>query len=507
MYRLLVAEDEDIERRSLVQIISESPLEINEICSARNGQEAIDCYIRYKPDIVVIDINMPVVNGLDAIRKIRELADVCPAFIVLTSYDYFSYAQQAIRLGVQDFLLKPANREVIIASISKSLDAIRKEKSNLHQTNALLNKMQNLMPLLRDDCLQAILSNQSEVQIMKAFFNIHFIVKSGFCVILKEKQLQALDQEKMMNEFADLGYLCIFGHRNEHLILFVLNSDYITLGDEAYIRTILEHYNLFRFPMGIGSIQHNAGSLYISYLQATANVMMRLPSTFHLYVSDQPKQSQNQHKNDVMLWSKRILDAFDQQDQEKLRTVLHELSLQLIPQHSEQINQEINTLLQKLATNIKENYHVDLKKEDIRRVLIQEQDKYQNLEVALIYMINGLLEPVKKQRSQNTSHLVKSALTFIRANFRNPISLNDLSVHLKVSPFYISKLLNRECGKPFTDIVNEYRIEEAKRFIKQGHMIKEIASEVGFQSSSYFTKTFKKYVGMAATEYRDMFLK
>lgn len=504
MYRLLIAEDEEIERRSLVQIISNSPLEIDEICSARNGQEAVEFFIRYKPDIILIDINMPIMNGLDAIKKIKEIAEVCPAFIILTSYDYFSYAQQALRLGVEDFLLKPANRDTIISAISKSLDAQRKEQNKYSQTNALLNKMQNLMPLLRDDCIQAILSNQDEVTIKKAFDNIHYIVKCGFCIIIELGKNHNLAD--MVEEFADIGYSCIYAYRNQQLILFILSSNTISVDDSNYIRTILERNHLFQYAMGLGSVQLNAGKLYVSYLQATSHMIIMMPDEFQLTYDDDWKEV-SKNSDDIEQLAERVLQAFDQQNDAEVREMIHNISIQYMPKRSEEINDFVTKFLQILQDKLQNHYHIYVNYKDVRIVTIQEQNKYQNLEIAMIYMMNSLLEPFKEQRTQNTSHIVKAALSFIRGNFRNPISLNNLSAHLKVSPFYISKLLNKECGKPFTDIVNEYRIKEAKNLIKQGHLIKEVASEVGFQSSSYFTKTFKKYVGMAATEYRDMFMK
>ena len=81
-----------------------------------------------------------------------------------------------------------------------------------------------------------------------------------------------------------------------------------------------------------------------------------------------------------------------------------------------------------------------------------------------------------------------------------------MATQLKVTPFYISKLLNKQVGKTFTDIVNEFRIAKAKQLLKDGAMAKEVAAQIGFQSSSYFAKTFKKNVGITPIEYRDMFI-
>lgn len=113
---------------------------------------------------------------------------------------------------------------------------------------------------------------------------------------------------------------------------------------------------------------------------------------------------------------------------------------------------------------------------------------------------------VKNLLYQNNSYLVRQALEYIENNYNKAISLNDVATQLKVTPFYISKLLNKQVGKTFTDIVNEFRIAKAKQLLKDGAMAKEVAAQIGFQSSSYFAKTFKKNVGITPIEYRDMFI-
>ena len=110
-------------------------------------------------------------------------------------------------------------------------------------------------------------------------------------------------------------------------------------------------------------------------------------------------------------------------------------------------------------------------------------------------------------RFKNTNHLVRQALKFIDANYRRPITLNDMAEALDVSPFYISKLLNTSMKKTFTELVSERRVEASKELLKTNKRIKEIAYEVGFQGQNYFTKIFKKYTGVTPKVYKNTFEK
>jgi two-component system response regulator YesN len=104
--RLLIAEDEDAIRESIQKYISVNTTLISEIYAAENGRQALDMILRYRPQIMLMDIQMPLKNGLEVMREALA-AGVCPKTVILSGHDQFTYAQQALRLGAADYLLKP----------------------------------------------------------------------------------------------------------------------------------------------------------------------------------------------------------------------------------------------------------------------------------------------------------------------------------------------------------------------------------------------------------------
>ncbi|MDO5560835.1 MAG: response regulator [Oscillospiraceae bacterium] len=124
MYRILVADDEPLEVRSLIYILSSRMSGIFEsIESAYTGSEALEKCRISRPDIVLMDINMPGLNGLDAIKEIKKI-NAGTEFIITTAYDYFEYAADAIRLEVRDYLLKPVRAATLISCVNKSIQKI-----------------------------------------------------------------------------------------------------------------------------------------------------------------------------------------------------------------------------------------------------------------------------------------------------------------------------------------------------------------------------------------------
>lgn len=127
MYKVLLADDEDLEREALRLFITESKLPIGTILEAATGNETIEISLSEKPDIIVLDINMPGQTGLNALKKIREQKNKSKV-IISTAFDRFDYAIQAIQLGVIDFLVKPVSQNVFIESIKKTIESLEEEK-------------------------------------------------------------------------------------------------------------------------------------------------------------------------------------------------------------------------------------------------------------------------------------------------------------------------------------------------------------------------------------------
>ena len=109
-------------------------------------------------------------------------------------------------------------------------------------------------------------------------------------------------------------------------------------------------------------------------------------------------------------------------------------------------------------------------------------------------------------RYQKLDYLTRKAVEYIKANYQRQISLHDVAESLQVSDSHLSRQLSKN-DRGFSDLLNEYRIQQAKRKIREGEMMKLVADQCGFRSQSYFTQTFRKFVGMSPKEYRDLFIK
>ena len=127
MYRMLIADDEALERRAFKTIVEQDIALISEVIEAQNGNEAVRMAELHKPDIIVMDVKMPGINGIEAIKKIIQ-SGIDAHMIVLTAYDDFNYIQEALKIGVDDYLLKPSIRVKIVDSLNKIIEIIKTER-------------------------------------------------------------------------------------------------------------------------------------------------------------------------------------------------------------------------------------------------------------------------------------------------------------------------------------------------------------------------------------------
>lgn len=130
MYKLLIADDEPLIRRGIKRLIDLKKYDVENIYEASDGQECLEVFKEKLPDIVLLDINMPKIDGLSLAEELKKIkSDVKIA--IITGYNYFEYAQKAIKIGVNDYILKPVSKDDIAEIILKLVSSVKKEKINM----------------------------------------------------------------------------------------------------------------------------------------------------------------------------------------------------------------------------------------------------------------------------------------------------------------------------------------------------------------------------------------
>ena len=176
MYKILLADDEGIVIDSLKFIIEKNFPDSCIIESARTGRKVIELAESFRPDIAFMDIQMPGINGIDAMKEIRE-ANKTTIFIVMSAYDKFDYAKEAINLGVLDYLNKPVEQPKIVEVLRRAMKQVDDEKERRSQDLLIKEKLETVVPIIENNMIYTALFQDDYDSEIENFRNLLSIEK------------------------------------------------------------------------------------------------------------------------------------------------------------------------------------------------------------------------------------------------------------------------------------------------------------------------------------------
>ncbi len=532
MYRLLIADDEQIVIDSLTFIVNKSFPDMFTIESARSGREAIEKAERFIPDIIFMDINMPGINGIDAIRELRHKLHEC-IFVILTAFDQFDFAKDALKLGVSEYLLKPVNRDKIISTLQKSIDDVEKERTKRKKELDLKEKLENILPVLENGFIYSMLFLEDNTTELENYRNI-FEIEEGGGYIMTIEFAQTNDCGHMVNRIglsiksqSFYPYLrdiiksrcrCFMGPAilNRIIVYIPANTD-----TDEYSRR-LEAVNLAEciynqvsmkidadFYIGIGRSYNSFENIYLSYEESLRAIRF-MNGKGIIHIADIPTEKELPVLKYPVSKEKLLLEKAALGERDACIQAFSNIFEWLQIEYYGSVNKirakliELMILISRLAYD----YNITQNLDSIDFISqLQSLDAVSELKHWCIQRIEYVTKSISEAREKKTNSLISKAVDFIKENYRKEITLEDVSKEVNISPHYFSKLFKDEMGENFIDYLTTLRINTAKEIMKSSLMsVKEICYEIGYGDPNYFSRIFKKAVGVTPTEYRDSVL-
>lgn len=494
MLNVLVVEDEKIEREALVHLIHEHFKDIiDQLIATSNGEQALQLFKENKFHLIISDINMPKMTGLDFLKQAKEISSDFKS-IILTGYDYFQYAQEAIRIGVDDFILKPSTQQETITSIQRVIKQIQnKESSELVKTD----RFQEAASVLKKDLIYAILNKSSKEYIKKILQILHLEDKNSVCVLLKRSEITNSLLEEVTHKLSKQYFYCIHSAYIEYYVFFIFDQNMNTEIDLTNIKIMLKESIGEDKTIKIGTIQTNPEDSYQSY-ECARNI-----------VSNNSLKGYQGEREDTYAFVNTIVDkifeeVYNGKSQNFISLSAVEFRQKCLMFDKKQLQESLLYLFESIKEKMLKDEDMS-KKADIVdkyrkkiKYIASIVESYQCLEQLLTECIYPFIEYKRNKMGK----LVVAAFEFIELNYQRSIGLNDLAAYLEVTPQYISSVLTSQTHSNFTTILAEYRINQAKLLLNTNLRIKEVSSMVGFQNQNYFAKTFKKITGYSPNEYK-----
>jgi YesN/AraC family two-component response regulator len=513
-FRVLVAEDEPIICRNIVKKIEGGDEHFEVVDYAYNGKEALQLARSRKPDVLVVDIRMPLLDGLELIKKVREFLPQVET-LVISGHDEFSYAQTAIQLGVHDYILKPVNTETLRQVLGKL--RIRLERNRYQHEKELLGAL--IRGEMETIGLGNTLGGSTRFAVLLANLgNLrHWHYEFSECIpCLVAKDFW--DPARWSLEFKAVApwieKLWILDGSCANQRLFLLTcSDPASRWDQDLARFLLHKLQRKAVPFPVtvccsnSSVEVHALQRHVQFLSATLERGL-IPGRSQSFseISASPAaggRSPYPGNSDLDSELTHIIRAGDK------TTLKGEFDRLYSFWEKENFSQrEVEAqLLHLLRLFIKENT-INLSKDNYHEVeksilkALAETWSPKSLRQKLWAIFERLLIEVIPPR--HPGDLAEIIDRYIRSRFVEPLTIDDISNDLHYSSSYLSKVFKKYHGKSPIQHIIELRVQEAKRLLEENPSIEiqNVAEIVGYLDPHYFTRLFKKLTGCSPTEFK-----
>ncbi|SDX95860.1 two-component system, response regulator YesN [Evansella caseinilytica] len=509
MVKLLIVDDEEIERRSMELILAKAFPDLA-IREAKNGKVAVELARSFKPDLILMDIKMPGMNGLDAVEQIKKDGSTAK-FIMVTAYDTFDYAKQAIKLGAKDYILKPSKVSEMITTVGHVIEQINAEKAaHAEQRKQKLHFQKSKRVIETDMVTQLLFDHVHDVHIdmLMDMLDIKSIGQMFVLVVLLPEGLEN-QYPAIVDRVKQEGNVWVGALYGRQFPVIVFRDEAKTYRSQAgaIIRNSLKamERNMEQgWFVGIGDVYDSIDDIKKSYHQAVIALMDTARPMKYRFYADVPV---GDNQCDRQLDKYRTKAFFDQVRLGEWDKITQKLTMLI------QCYEKEAAPLQKAQQRILEMVWM------IARILdeMNVQMEWKHIELhsrtyrQFVEEITLFLGRVKAKYIAYYHDLevdsMQQVKQYIIAHSNEDISLDLLADQVGLSPIYISKMFKEKLGINYIDFLTECRIEKAKALLADPEKsIKEITFDSGYHDPNYFSKVFKRLTGVSPKAYREKIL-
>lgn len=529
MYKIFLVEDEVVIRKGIVNSIPWEREGLELVGEAGDGEVAYPLIIKEKPDILITDIRMPFMDGLELSRLVKkELPRI--KVIILSGYDEFKYARTAIGLGVTDYLLKPVNAAQLLEAVRKVTGLIEQEKETAElllryqkeqEENADREKNRLFQELVTGGKpVQELLEKAAELMIplSSAWYNIVLLKTSSIHHTDAEYSPSVVKVMQILADGTDASECIVFDRGLEgKALLFQADTEeeleQVQKKTLGRVRDILAGYPQIRYFGGIGRPVSRISALPESFAKAGKGFAHRFFVDENMFADSDRLSPVRTDRDDAGIDLSRVTGR--QLDRTGIRSFLRVGDLQEADFFVEEYFHGLSPSAMK--SGMFRQYIVmdayfctaDFMEElQCPREAVEQPGDFRSEEEAMRYVIRIMEEAVKQRERVSGNkyrNVVEDSLAYIAENYANEeLTLNALASYVNFSPNHFSMIFSQQTGQTFIRYLTDFRMNKAKELLRcTSKKSSEISAEVGYRDSHYFSYLFKKTQGMTPTQYRN----
>ncbi|HIV86525.1 MAG TPA: response regulator [Candidatus Pygmaiobacter gallistercoris] len=509
-YTMVIADDEEIERKALRLLVQKEFPEIEIVALVSNGTDLVEQAQKWRPDIAIVDVNMPGINGIDAIDLLCARG-VHTRYIINTAYDEFEYVQRALALKIDAYILKPEKRDVTIATIRKICRQIDEERSSNRSQMQIRELFVRIQPVMESEIMYSLFIGEPAVDSFNTYCEMHAVRFEGGAVVALvpviggSNGLRSQDKAVLRAALdAAFGNSCFYlasvTESNICLLLFVPSrpepeqrrwiADVLRVAVDK-----LNHSLHLPLRAGVGGVYSRFDQMGRSYQESLLSLVGTQGDDVVFYRREQEEQADR-----VRTEAELLVSLAREGNLQRIGYELNRLAPGLRQDTAKgsalwKVSQEL------LGRTAQENASLHTQLERTTKALEQPDADSAALLREGFYRIAALLD---KKGGETEETYVQQALRYIEENYASEISLDTVAGQIGISPFYLSRLFKSEQGETFVECLTRVRMAAAVRLAKETRLsIREIAERTGYSNPTYFCRVFKKRTGSTIGDLRE----
>lgn len=498
MYKVMLVDDEPFILDGLQKMLcwEEMGMEIAALC--RDGQEALEFLRKEKADILITDIKMPKLTGIELLRNLQE-EDISVKTIILSGFDDFEYIQQGVKLGIENFLLKPVDEVELISSLSSIVKKLDNE--NLYK-----KKVRDAEDILKENILYRFITDSIDndefiekcellhIDLNRRFYKVIFV--SGQI----DDHLKRLLNERL-RPFGDC-YMC--QDYEDNLLILVAADELDDNAVDRLLETIARPARCGDLFITAGEMVEGSEHTPLSYQKAKKLQEHKMLPNHATFLN--PEKKVLSDDIDFAVFLKNLNICMERQDKKGVEALLDELYAKLYtPEKFYNITMELVCNISAMVRDIKPGDKLFLSNLKLLFDDIYRLETVQAMKTWIQYIIFDCIDIIKPDE-KDISPVIAEVLRFVGENYQSHISLKVIADKYNMNPVYLGQLFKKNIGESFTNYLNEIRVQEAKKLLINSTLkVKEISERVGYLNLNYFYTVFRQITGSTPTAFRQVY--
>lgn len=532
MFKLMIVDDELLMRIGIRSMLEWEKHGFQIVGEASNGKEAVGVALSVSPDLIISDIKMPVMDGLEMIRELSPRLPECQ-FVILSNFDDFQFVKEALRLGASDYLIKSEIRhEMLVEVLDRIRHKLAKDDGRQRMSYPMPGDYTQSLSYLKESLFKEMISGLAGVEEFEAKTEqLHIRLQPRPFVVLKlmidqfdQVKKKYVEKDEKLLRFSIVNILEeVTSSKRDKEIVVESSSEYLLylnvepeeetasirsrldkLGDRLH-RTVKDFMNL-SLSIGVSSVVRGYAYIRLAYHEADIAVRHRFfegagKVLFFQDVSNGPVRD----GRDIPLTrthEEQFHNLIESRNQSGLAAYLASVRhvLQSVRADEDAVRQTYLYLLELTNAAFLSASRTRVASGASPYEALLNAETWPDMESVIAEHVAACIEADHRTAYRSYTDM---AIELINRYYAEDISLQSVASQINVNASYLSRIFKQETGENFTTYLTKVRIEKAKHYLQSGRLrVYEVADRVGYHNYTYFSKIFKKVVGLSPEDYR-----